>query len=163
MKKTVTILSLVLLLSACSTPYPDTRSPEVQKNQLIKSLNELIGNYKVLDSRNDDYAKFSSLKVTSEINQMNIMMLSQENKIFQLNGKDCIGRYKEQEKDAFIICSKPSENVNLFTFERVLNERKITDGAVVGGFKPLTVKEGDYLLSYWTKNGRPHHYILKRQ
>lgn len=32
MKKTVTILSLVLLLSACSTPYPDTRSPEVQKN-----------------------------------------------------------------------------------------------------------------------------------
>lgn len=163
MKKLMILLSLVFALSACVTPYKDPRPPEVQKNQLIKSLNELIGNYKISDSRNDDYKNLSLFKVTNENNQMNIMILSSKNELSRLNGKDCIGRYKEQEKDVFVICSKPSANVSYFIFERILKGRKITDGAMVGGFKPLDVKEGDYLLSYWTINGKPHHYILNLQ
>ncbi|MDQ8951820.1 hypothetical protein RFH42_02470 [Acinetobacter rudis] len=163
MKKSIIILSLAFTLSACVTPYKDPRSPDVQKNQLIKSLNELVGNYKVVDSRNDDYKNFSSFKISNENNQMNIEILSSKNELLQLNGKECIGRYKEQEKDAFVICTKPSANISMFTFERILTGEKITDGAIVGGFKTLEVKKGDYLLSFWTRNGRPHHYVLNRQ
>lgn len=156
-----------LALSACATPYKDPRSPEAQKNQLTSSLNELVGDYDVVDSRNDDRRGVTEVSVSNVDNMMLVKLKGGESDMW-LDADSCTGHYKDAEwagnKDVVVLCFSESTSVGVYVFRKLTDGTIVTSGAMLAGFKPMTVASGGHLLFLSTaRSGRPHYYVLKRK
>ena len=161
--KQISTIFLLVMLSACITPYKDPRPPEVQKAELTTVLRELNGEYTVIDSRNDDRNEYTTLKVIAGDEAMILRLSGKKDNELWIGGSNCIGRSKSEEDQFSMVCNG-SSGVNYFYLEKLSSERKVTDGALISRFKPMVVESKNYLLSFWSINrGRPHHYVLKKK
>lgn len=167
MKQATTIFFL-MMLSACAGSYKefkyeDSRLPDIQKAELATALRELEGEYVVIDSRNDDNREYTTLNVIAGKESMVARLSGKKGYDLWTKGSNCIGHSKSEGNQFKVSCDGSSE-VNYFSFEKLNAERKVTSGALIGGFKPLIVESKNYLFSFWTvRSGRPHHYVLTKK
>jgi len=163
MKIKMTALVLVGALSACATPYKDPRTAAELSEDVAASLNQLIGEYEVVDARNDNFAQSAAVSVDGEGRSVNVMMALRNGSIFVLNGNDCSGAFNRKDNAGSLSCYQPTSDIIYFSIGKSNYARKIDTSVLLMASKPLLVEKGDYLLEYMERRGRGHYYLLKRK
>jgi hypothetical protein len=162
MKRKIVVLGLCFGLAACAAPFKDTRSPEELAAHVAAALNVVVGDYEVVDTRNDRAAKFAVVAVDGQDRSMNVVLVRRDGSVLVLNGRNCTGGYNVVERSGRVSCRGPSADIIYFAVDKNLDERKVT-GSMFGESEPMTIAKGDYLLEYWESRGRPHYYLMKRK
>jgi hypothetical protein len=160
------ILVASTLLSGCVT-YEDVRPLPEQKSQLLAAASELVGDYWVLDSRNwheDLEGKAIYAKVSASNDGISAKILSDKTLVTLQTDKTCRGSFDEDSRhDIRIYCHGLAKTIySGYDMKKIGNVRDI-NGPLIGGFKPLRLSPGDYLLGFYTRDGRPHYFVLKRR
>ncbi len=160
-KNFLAMLLPMIMLGACAT-YHDDRTVEIKKENLDNVLLTLHGEYRVKDSRNDQN-KITFVRVVSSSKAVAVELSNNEGMGFILNGVNCTGYYGEYGKHFRLFCDNTSGVTSAFFIEKLAAARAVTDGAMIGGFKPMTVEEGSYLINYSSLNGRPYYFVLEKK
>lgn len=163
-----------LLASGCaSTANWDTRTPQEKAAETKEISRALVGDYVVADARNEVFlmhdfknAKFANLKQNEEGTAAIVTLTDQRGKQITMVSSDCQG-YKKGIKDNKrfeIFCSTPPGSViSFFAISVAQEDRQIRSGAIIPAHAPMDVRKGDYILNFSeARNGKPHHYILRK-
>lgn len=164
---------IAVVFSGCYSKYEDARTPEMHKQDLKKSLSVLKGKYIIKDSRNIIKDYFTSVEVYStDDNAVSISLFGPKNRSYVAVGRNCVGNFHSNGAGANFHCDNinPEANppfimpVGWVFFERWNYDYNITSGAMIGGFKAMEVKKGDYVLGLSERtNGRTHYLLLEKQ
>jgi hypothetical protein len=175
LRNVILISCLLITASGCTTldvalnMPQDPRTPAQQQADMQAAAKELAGQYVVIDSRNEiagfeiekaeilpggSGAIFALTFKGSDVDPTN------SNKTIPFVGTKCSGRSFSTSTSIF--CSE----VTVFSFisikKYINHETKIESAALLGGFEPLQVRAGDYVLTIASKSGRSRYYLLRR-
>lgn len=159
----------IVFISGCTSisSTPDTRSQQEKKADFNLAIAGLSGEFDVVESRNEIYlrhnfAEARTLKV-AELNENIIFMLvGKDSKELVIVGGMCGGNNHKLSTN--LSCSKASSGIDYISFSNEKHEYQIKSGAMIGGFPPLNIRTGDFLLSFFESgSGKPHYYTLKRK
>lgn len=157
-------ISLVSLLSACAPSYVDSRTPEVQKENLSNAMVNLYGEYTVKDSRNND-RDFTSVSIYPFNGSVVAEFSKQNGDTFKVyGGTECTGWYRESDKYSSIYCVNidSGEHISMIDMRRIISPEKIPAGPGLFNYKAMTIESGYYLNYYLGNNGRPHIFSLEK-
>jgi hypothetical protein len=154
---------LALSLSGCLSSQ-DPRSVADQKAELDTASAALIGNYEVTDSR-VDYRHFSGISIRKGRNGLDVSFLSPTTGDAILKGWKCRGWAASKTTYVAVMCDALAQRVAYFNVSRVSqSDETIKDGAMFGGFPPMTVPAGNYIVEFTEAgSGRTHYYALAKK
>lgn len=163
-----TMLLLAAISGCTSIPStPDTRSHEERKADLTVAIAELSGEYDVVERRNEIYLNHSfsdarSLKVTASGENIIFKLIGRNNSELVIISGECGGNNHKLSTNIF--CSKASSGMSYISFGKEKHEYQVKSGALIGGFQPLNIRTGDFLLGFSESgSGRPHYYTLRKK
>jgi len=151
-------------LSGCMT-YQDPRTPEQQKSALHWAANELVGQYSVTDSRNDDGRGYVQAIVSrqDDSDQLGLLMVNPKTGATALKGSDCRGWYAENHRYTAMQCDADRiREVNFFSLVRQASPDPVNSGTLPPSFATMVVPEGSYLFEIADRSGRHHYYVLTK-
>jgi hypothetical protein len=163
----VTGFAAILLMGCATAPAPvDPRSPEERQAAFDSAARELIGNYVVIEKRNE-FFNGRSLKVNEVIvsrsgDALIYLLKGERDKPLLMMASDCVTRYPERPSE--IYCHNTSTEMATVGFSKVNTARKVSTGALIDIHGPMTANPGDYLLYFMERGpGRVHYYLLKKK
>jgi hypothetical protein len=156
------LIPVIMVLSACVTPYKDPRSPDEQKAGFENASKVLVGKYRVVDTRHH-YQAASEIEILQMNQTIMVRFLDKNNTGSYMVGVQCMGFYHE-DRGLGLFCDTPKQDVSFFNIEKELQPRTIKSGALIATFAPLNVGSGQYLLSMsGYPNGRQFYYVLEKK
>lgn len=150
-----------LLLSACAS-YHDSRSPEQQKSALNAALNDLIGDYEIVDSRPASDYRRVSIGTTKGL--MTVALATPERGIL-MHGSKCTGWHTEKDGRYFksVMCDGRDWDVLYFDVQTDSTQKSVDDKNTNSKFEPMTVPAGYYLLTTRIKSTQKEAYFLMKR
>ena len=98
--KKVLLATLALTLIGCVTTYKDPRSSEEQKESFNNAMKVLWGDYRVVDSRNND-GKFIDISVHQKGDSVFVEFVDSRVRVMTINGGKCTSGFRPQDNYAY--------------------------------------------------------------
>ena len=164
----------VLLASGCaSTADWDTRTPHEKAAATKEISRALVGEYVVADARNEVFlmhdfknAKFASLRQNAEGTAAIVTLIDQRGKQITMISSSCQGYtkgIKGNNRFEIFCVSPPNSVISVFSMSVAQEDTQIRSGAIIPAHAPMDVRKGDFVLNFYeARNGKPHHYIVRK-
>ena len=163
-KKISVIVGTIALLSACVTPYQDPRSPEEKAEQFTKSMEVLWGDYRVLDSRNNNQ-KFVDVSIQKSGDSVFAEFIDAQGRVMTINGGNCGGGYRANDNYAYFFCTNKfaGNHISMITMRTVFEPMTVPAGGGLFGHKEMKIEKGYHLNFTLGNNGRQHQFALEKK
>ncbi|MFS2033523.1 hypothetical protein ACEN8I_05800 [Polaromonas sp. CT11-55] len=167
--KQVCVIGFVaILLTGCATtPAPvDPRTPEERQAAFDSAAQELIGNYVVIEKRNEFFngrnLKVNEVVVSRSGDALVYLLKGERDKPLLMMASDCMTRYPTRPNE--IYCHNTFTEMASVDFSKANTTRKVSTGGLIDIHGPMAVNQGDYLLYFMERGpGRVHYYLLKKK
>ncbi len=165
LKKIGLLLVLFPLLGLCddTSPRPDWRTLEQARNDFARSVDDMIGSYKVASVRNINI-KFTEAKIFHSQGTPVISFSAEGRAPMMFGGKSCDGRYRGNGRLVILTCDVIEKNSTVpesfFSIQKLGDKKiEVRNGDAIE-LKPDPDDKGAYMFAYFDQPSGEHFYVM---
>jgi hypothetical protein len=162
---TCLLLCAAASLSGCAQ-YHDTRSPEAQKAELAAAIQDVVGEYEVVDARNENPQWHTRRVVVSYLagyKVLQVVMTDPSNGNSRISSTKCTGWHTDKSGGFSAVHCEGQKGIVFFDVSAHEHEQIIKDSRKYHPFEPMVVPAGSSTLDIYYEDAPEIYFALKKK